>query len=365
MDANFQPNLHQNARQNFIGWRSTVTEAYGQACNVYGRHGLLGFLLSDEAWANLPGNTTEAAPIDDLPAVITIAVRPVLAEFTPLASTATALQQAAWDRNTKIMRHIRESYDTLKLKLINSILPEDIATLRDPTMAFLHILPRTILAHVTAIHGTLDNNDYAQLTATLSTAMASHDTISGIVARHRHIHEQFSTSRQALSEYQKCNYFKSAVIHQQHIRAAYDSYLVGTPLVGNQTFSTLTAHIVAQAPNFSATAAELGYSASVSTTLLQPDLLQSPAFAALLTRTVQQAMGTLTGKYRSAASGAKATTHYCYLHGYNNSHNGDTCLKMRADSATYTEAHLLSDTPTAVPNGSTSTPGMKRHNTRS
>lgn len=195
--------------------------------------------------------------------------------------------------------------------------------------------------------------------------MVTNDTISGIVARHRHIHEQFATSRQALSEYQKCNYFRSAVIHQQHIRAAYDTYLVGTPLVGNQTFSTLTAHIIALAPNFTATAAELGYSASVSPTLLQPDLLQSPAFAALLTSTVQQAMGTSTGNILSAASGTKATTHYCYLHGYNNSHNGDTCFKMRADSATYTEAHLSSDTPTAVPNGSTSTPGMKRHNTRS
>ena len=367
MDANFHPNLHQNARQNFISWRSTVIEAYGQACNVYNQHGLLGFILSDEAWANLPGNTTIADPVDDqLPAIVNVAARPTLPVFTPLALAATAVQQAAWDRNIKILRHTRESYDMLKTKLIGGILPEDIVALRDPTIAFLHIHPQTILAHITAIHGTLDNNDYAQLTVTLNTAMAANDTISGIVARHRHIHEQFAISSQALPEYQKCNYFKGAVIHHQHIRAAYDTYLVSTPLVSNQTFSTLIAHIVAQAPNFTATAAELGYSASASATATPLDLFQSPAFAALLTRTVQQAIGASTDKQRTTVSGTKNATHYCYLHGYNNSHNGDTCSKMRADSATYTDAHLQSDSPTAVPNGSMSTSGSyKRYNTRS
>ena len=260
------------------------------------------------------------------------------------------------------MRQTRKDYDMLKLKLISSVLPEDIAALRDPTMAFLNISPQAILAHITTIHGTLDNNDYAQLTAVLNTAMATNDTISGIIARHRHIHEQFSTSGQALSEYQKCNYFKTAVIHHQQIRAAYDTYLVSTPLVGAQTFVTLTAHIITQAPNFTATASEFGYAANAQ----QSDFLQSPAFAALLTRTVQQAIDAPTSKFRTAVSSAKTATQYCYVHGYNNSHSGAACLKMRADPDTYTAAHLKSDTPTTVPHGSTSTPGVhKRTNTRS
>ena len=88
MDANFYPNLHQNARQNFISWRGTVIEAYGQAYNVCNRHGLLGFILSDEAWANLPGNTTVADPIDDqLPAIVNVAARPFLPVFTPTAGS--------------------------------------------------------------------------------------------------------------------------------------------------------------------------------------------------------------------------------------------------------------------------------------
>ena len=87
---------------------------------MYNQHGLLGFLLSDTVWAALPGNTTVAEQIDNLPAVVTISPRPTMPDFTPLALTATAVQQAAWDRNVKIMRHTRENYDLLKLKLISS-----------------------------------------------------------------------------------------------------------------------------------------------------------------------------------------------------------------------------------------------------
>ena len=146
------------------------------------------------------------------------------------------------------------------------------------------------------------------------------------------------------------------------MRAAYDTYFVSTPLVANQTFSMMTAHILTQAPNFTATAAELGYAVSTQ----QSDFFHSPAFAALLTRTVQQAMEAPTAKFRTTVSGTKAAIHYCSLNGYNNSHSGEACLKMRADTSTFTDAHLKSDLPTAVPNGSISTPrAYKRNNTRS
>lgn len=113
MDSNVHPNLHQNARQNFIEWRSTVIEAYGQSCNIYIRNGLLGSLLSDAVWALLPGNTLVEDPVGDLSAVVTILQRPILQQFMPLASAATAVQQAAWDRNIKVMKHTRKNYDML------------------------------------------------------------------------------------------------------------------------------------------------------------------------------------------------------------------------------------------------------------
>ena len=310
----------------------------------------------------LPGNTTTADPVDGLPAVITIAQRPVLPEFTPLAAAATAAQQSAWDRNTKILKHVRENYDMLKLRLINSVATDDIAILRNPTTAFLNVNPQAILEHISTLHGRLDNNDYVQLIATLQTLMTPSDTISGMVARHRHIHEQFQSSNQPLSEYQKCSYFRNAVNHQQHMRSAYESYIVGTPLVGDQTFLTLTAHTITQAPNFTATAAEMGYAALATPTV--SDYFQSVAFAALLTRTVQHAMSPASGTQKKADSGTKKPSHYCYLHGHNNTHNGSNCFKMLADASVYTDAHLTATTPSMVANGSTSTPGEQRRSNR-
>ena len=170
-------NVHSNARQNFLSWRSSLLEAYGQSCNIYFPHGLLGFLLADRAWAQLPGNTITTEQADELPDLITIAARPILAEFTPLAATATAAQHSAWDRNAKITKHVRESYDALKQRLVTSLSTDDISMLRNPTTAFLLVTPEAILTHITLLHGTLDNTDYMQLTLTLSTAMTATDTI--------------------------------------------------------------------------------------------------------------------------------------------------------------------------------------------
>lgn len=117
MESQTPINLHSHARQNFLEWRSSIIEAYGQSCNIYYRHGLLGYLLTDADWALLPGNTVTEEPVDNLPAVVIIAARPTLPEFTPLAAAATTAQQSAWDRNTKILKYTRENYDTLKLRL--------------------------------------------------------------------------------------------------------------------------------------------------------------------------------------------------------------------------------------------------------
>lgn len=361
MESQTPINLHSHARQNFLEWRSSIIEAYGQSCNIYYRHGLLGYLLTDADWALLPGNTITEEPVDNLPAVVIIAARPTLPEFTPLAAAATTAQQSAWDRNTKILKYTRENYDTLKLRLITSVSADDIAILRNPTTAFLHVTPQAIMAHIATLHGTLDNNDYAQLILTLSTAMTTADTISGIVARHRHIHDQFRNSNQTLSEYQKCTYFKNAIIQHQHMRSAYESYVIGTPLIGNQNFLTLTTHVITQAPNYTATAAEMGYAANVTPTA--PEYFQSAAFAALLTKTVQHAIAP-PAIQKKADSGNKKPTHYCYFHGHNNTHSGSNCFKMLGDNTVYTDAHLNATTPTMVANGSTAIPGDQRRSNR-
>ena len=145
------------------------------------------------------------------------------------------------------------------------------------------------------------------------------------------------------------------------MRSAYESYVIATPLIGNQNFLTLTTHVIMQAPNYTATAAEMGYAANVTPTV--PEYFQSAAFAALLTKTVQHAVAP-SGARKKADRGNKKTAHYCYLHGHNNTHSGSTCFKILADSTIYTDAHLSATTPSMVANGSTAVPGDQRKSNR-
>jgi hypothetical protein len=98
--------------KNFIEWRSTVIEAYGQSCNVYIRNGLLAFLLSDTAWAPLPGNTIVEDAIENLPAVITIVPRPILPQFTPLAPAGRLGQKyKSYETYQRKLRHAETQID--------------------------------------------------------------------------------------------------------------------------------------------------------------------------------------------------------------------------------------------------------------
>lgn len=76
------------------------------------------------------------------------------------------------------------------------------------------------------------------------------------------LHDQFAELQQSLSELDKCYHFREVVRTQAHVQHAIDSYLVTTPLVSEQTFVTLTTHVVEQAPNFTPTTASMGYSAN-------------------------------------------------------------------------------------------------------
>ena len=94
------------------------------------------------------------------------------------------------------------------------------------------------MTHVTVLHGIRNQTDFAHHRAQLFSPMTSRESI----------HDQFAESHQPLSELEKCYHFREAVKTQTHVQHAIGSYLVATPLVSEQTFLTLTTHIVEQAP---------------------------------------------------------------------------------------------------------------------
>lgn len=146
-----------------------------------------------------------------------------------------------------------------------------------------------------------------------------------------------------------------------HIRAAIDSYLIAHPLIADQIFTTLAEHVLQQAPNFAPTAGTMGYTANVSAAPTEPvdmiSILQSPAFAALITRTVQAALpanrrgGAARSLPEHPADKASATRPYCFVHGYD-SHKGVACRVMRDQPELYQNAKKNALTHVAVAGGS-------------
>jgi hypothetical protein len=331
--ATFTVTLLENPRQQFRLFYRAVVAAYGAACTTIHEHGLLGYIVNDTQWQLLPGNNV----IDpDLAVANIILPRPsVVIPPTP-AATAGALTIKVWERKLADNIAVSDNLRTLKAQLIASIQPADLVILHDPFFGLLNVSAFVIMAHVTVLHGTLDHSDFAHLRSQLLISMTHKDSLPDFIGTHQLLHAQFAESQQPLSELDKCHHFREAVKTQAHVQHAIDSYLVAHPLVGEQTFLALIAHVVEQAPNFAPTIASMGYAANgtlITHDQSPPDpsltILSSPAFSALLTAAVKAAHPPTRKNSKRAAVRSPPPRTYCFHHGYDG-HNSADCRHMLA-----------------------------------
>ena len=353
----FTPNILNDPRQNFFSFQRVVIASYGGVCQGILRHGLLGFIVTDAQWADLDGNSTpNADPL--LPSIVQ--PRPTLMLPPQPAANASALTIKIWERKCNDIHTMSEQLRALKIKLIASINRDDLTSLYDPIFGLLNIAHSTILQQVAMLHGILDSSDFVSLRQQLAARMTSSMSCAEIISKHRTVHDQLRDAGQAISDFDKCHLFREAVQGMAHIRAAIDSYLIAHPLIANQTFTTLAEHVLQQAPNFAPTAGTMGYTANVSAAPTEPvdmiSILQSPAFAALITRTVQAALpanrrgGAARSLPEHPADTASATRPYCFVHGYD-SHKGVACRVMRDQPELYQNAKKNALTHVAVAGG--------------
>jgi hypothetical protein len=326
----FPVTLLENPRQNFRHFHRAVIAAYGAECPHIYPHGLLGFIVSDAQWTQLPGNLEQP---DDAALPPVLLPRPTIIVPPTPAANAAPLTIKVWERRLADNLLCTDNLRRLKSLLLASIAPADLVVLHDPLFGLLNITALTIMNHVTILHGTRNQTDFAHLRAQLLTTMTSRDSVQDFIGSHQLLHDQFAESNQPLSELDKCHHFREAVQTQAHVQHAIDSYLVAHPLVGDQTFITLTTHVLQQAPNFAPTVASMGYSAS--TTIDSPHIqseafLASPAFVALITAAVRAAQPP-SRKSRRERALKPITRAYCYHHGYD-THNSADCRYMTAQS---------------------------------
>ena len=352
----FIPNILNDPRQNFFSFQRVVIASYGGACQGIRRHGLLGFIVTDAQWAALDGNSVPNAD-PELPPVVQ--PRPTLALPNQPTATASALTIEIWERKCNAIHTMSEQLRELKIKLIASISREDLTALHDPIFGLLNITHTTILQQVANMHGILDSSDFVSLRQKLAARMDSSMSCTEIISKHRRVHDQLRDAGQPIADFDKCHLFREAVQGMAHIRAAIDSYLIAYPLIADQLFTTLAEHVGQQAPNFAPPAGTMGYTANVSATAAAPvdmsNLLESPAFAAFITQSVQAALPTHRrgGGARAAQEHPvdPATRPYCFVHGYD-SHKGVACRVMRDQPELYSNVKKNSITHTTVAGGS-------------
>ena len=329
--STFPVTLLENPRQNFRHFYRAVVATDGAECPTVYTHGLLGFIVSDTQWAQLPGNLVQ--PEDDalLPALLP---RPTIVIPPTPAINASPLTIKVWERRLADNLLTTDNLRTLKSLLLASIPPADLVVLHDPFFGLLNVTALTIMNHVTILHRTHNQTDFAHLCAQLLVTMTSRDSVQDFIGSHQLLHDQFYESQQPLSELDKCHHFREAVRTQAHVQHAIDSYLVANPLVGEQTFLALTTHVLQQAPNFAPTIASLGYSANAATDhhIRPPEsFLSSPAFVAMITSAVKAAQPAPRKPRRDRAAAQPKTRAYCFHHGYD-MHNSIDCRHMIAQS---------------------------------
>ena len=340
--ASFPVTILENPRQQFRLFYRAVVAAYGAACTTINQHGLLGYVVNDTQWSQLPGNSVPNIdpnlPNDILP-------RPIVTIPATPPAAASALTIKIWERRLADNVLVTDNLRTLKSQLLASVQPADLVTLHDPFFGLLNVTAYTIMAHITELHGTLNRSDFSHLRAQLALNMTPSESLQDFIGTHQLLHDQFAEAQQPLSELDKCHHFREAVKSLPHIHHAIESYLVAHPLVGQQIYRELTVHVLQQAPNFMPTAASMGYTASTTApadSLSGPssvaELLHSPAFAAIITAAVQKAAAprhktpqTRSGVTKKSGTDTPKDRLYCYHHGYD-THRGTDCRYMMSNS---------------------------------
>ena len=202
--ATFPVTLLDNPRQQFRHFNRAFVAAYSAECPTIYTHGLLGFIVSDPQWAQLPGNLV---PNDDVALPAALLPRPVVVMPPTPATTASSLTIKVWERKLADNLLTTDNLCRLKAILLASISSADLVALHDPLFGLLNVPVLAIMTHVTILHGTRYQTNFAHLRAQLLSPMTSRESIQEFTGSHQLIHDQFAESHQPLSELDKCYHY--------------------------------------------------------------------------------------------------------------------------------------------------------------
>ena len=134
--ATFPVTLLDNSRHQFHLFNRAAVAAYGAEGPTIYTQGLLGFIVSDPQWAQLPGYLV---PNDDVALPPALLPRPVVVIPPTPAATASSPTIKVWERKLADNLLTTDNLHRLKALLIASISSADLVALHDPLFGLLSV----------------------------------------------------------------------------------------------------------------------------------------------------------------------------------------------------------------------------------
>lgn len=303
-------------------------------------YGALGFICSDAEWAALPGITANGA-MEPKPIVPQIPVQPA-------ASDGSAADDRRFDRErreTTRLETLREEIISIRRSVKQFLLHRDLGgefhsvAVGDGDMfAQINEGPDAPFARLKTHLGTPDKPTFRVWKAIYSTP-AENMPVSEWMRQDVSANTLLTAHRQQLSENQRLEAFLDSYKNSPPVLKAWDEYCVLNPLLANQNLTDALAYIKLQEPNILGRLkpADIGFSplagaASGAPTASAPE----PIAAAVVPMYTQAQMDRAVEEARTQQRPVSSRppkdfrASYCWLHGYQRSHNGHECRQIAA-----------------------------------
>lgn len=351
------PHLTENPTENSTEWYKSVRQLFASLMSHHFQYGLLHLVVSEDEFSKYPGNMDLTDPADPQP----------IPPPNPLPPGPIAAGAGAGTIHTHRLAHDL-SMEYIKAKalgrrlILESVGPDIRDELTD------HLAGETIMAtipeivkHVKKHYGTRTAEDLRKLRNSLREPIAGQDvsTFLTFSVKFKNTVGKLAVAGQPLSALDQIDCFQEATMGQPGIAEAFNDYVKANPNLADRNLVHMCTFIRAQLAN--ATASSLGYAGAATGSNIHlalptaPHPREIPTLAGLtiadVTKVIDSALDKRLGAARSTQGGGQRAKHYCYRHGYNNTHPGRDCNVMKADSATYLPAMLQARTPTQVPGG--------------
>lgn len=350
------PTLAENPTENYVEWSKSVRQLFASLMTDHFPYGLLHLVVPDAEFRAYPLNFDLTDPANPVPIDPPNPTLP-----GPLAGNASA----AGVYNHKEAKELYAQYTKFsafgRLRLLESIGADIREELTDPASgSTIRATTAQIMEHTRTHYGTLTAEDIRQMRDSLREPISAQDvgTFLTFSVKFKNTVGKLAAAGQPLSQFDQLDYFFGAIMGQPGIADSAHDYVKANPILANRNLNNIIIFVRSQLAN--ATASSLGYAGAAKGSITQQQSTPTPSpcnipFAGLtiaeVTKVIDSVLDKRLGTSSHTAGKQQQAKYYCYCHGYNNSHLGRDCNKMKADSTLYLPAMLNAKTPTQVPGG--------------